>query len=87
MKVFLLVVLLLGAIDVVAQTQKSTVVNPEETAEFTVANSGHTARLVLTSKPFIPARHKIVRTKDCLTIDGRVPIGTDAEFPERRSLR
>ena len=76
-----LLVLLLTAGSLVAQTEKPHQVDPEGTAEFTVSQGAHTAKLVLTSKLFVPAAHRIVRTKDCLTIDGRKPIGTDCTVP------
>ena len=75
-----LLALLLAAGDPVAQTKLSRV-NPEGTAAFTVRQGAHSAKLIFTSRIFVPAAHRIVRTKDCVTIDGRKPIGTDCGVP------
>jgi hypothetical protein len=76
-----LFVSLLVAGNLVAQTEKPGRVTPQGTAEFTVRNGAHKAKVIFTSKIFVPSAHKIVRTKDCLTIDGKKPIGTDCTVP------
>jgi hypothetical protein len=77
-----LFVLLVGVSNLDAQTEKSRRVNREGTAEFTASKGTHRARLVLTSRIFVPSAHRIVRTKNCVTIDGRAPLGTDCGVPE-----
>jgi hypothetical protein len=76
-----LFVLLLFAGNLVAQTEKPTRVTPTGTAEFTVRKGAHIAKVIFTSKTFVPSAHKIVPTNDCLTIDGKRPIGTDCTVP------
>ena len=76
-----LFVLLLAAGNLVAQTEKPIRMDPEGTAEFTGSKGAHVAKLILTSKHFVPSAHRIVRTKDCFMIDGRRPIGTDCGVP------
>jgi hypothetical protein len=73
---------LIGAGNMAAQSDKRDVINPEGTAEFTASKGAHKAKLIFTAKRFVAANHKIVRTKDCVTIDGRVPIGTDCGVPK-----
>jgi len=67
--------------NLVAQTEKPGHVTPQGTAEFSVRAGAHIAKVIFTSKIFAPSAHKIVRTKDCLTIDGKKPIGTDCTVP------
>jgi hypothetical protein len=64
-----------------AQDQKRTL-NPEGTAEFTEAKDGHRVRLVFTTKRFKPEQHTIAPIKNCVTIDGRRPLGTDCGVPK-----
>lgn len=73
--------LLLFAGNLVAQTEKPGRGTPTGTAEFTVREGAHIAKVIFTSKTFVPSAHKIVRTKDCLTVDGKKPIGTDCTVP------
>jgi hypothetical protein len=80
--ILILFVLLFAANNLVAQTEKPiSPISPEGTAEFTVSKGAQVAKLILTSKSFVPSAHRIVRTKDCVTIDGRKPIGTDCGIP------
>lgn len=76
-----LFVLLFAASDLIAQTEKPIRINPAGNAEFTVSEGIHSAKLILTTRRFVPSAHKIVRTKDCVIIDGRKPIGTDCGVP------
>jgi hypothetical protein len=76
-----LFVLLFAAGNLAAQTEKPSRVTPTSIADFTVSSGTHLAKLILTTRNFVPSAHKIVRTKDCLTIDGRRPIGTDCTVP------
>src|SRR6266850_7655411 len=76
-----LFVLLFFAGNLVAQTEEPRRGTPTGTAEFNVREGAHTAKVIFTSKTFVPSAHKIVRTKDCLTIDGSKPIGTDCSVP------
>ena len=71
-----------------AQTEKQRA-DSGRRSEFSVNQGRHTAKLILISRRFVPSAHTIVRTKDCLTIDGRRPIGTDCTVPglEIASLR
>jgi len=68
---------LVGATNAVGQS-----INPEGTAEFTANKGSHTARLIFTTRRFNPSAHRIVRANNCITIDGRIPIGTDCTIPK-----
>jgi hypothetical protein len=63
------------------QDQKRTSINPEGTAEFIHTKDAHRVRLVFTTKRFRPEKHIILRTKNCVTVDGRLPLGTDCGVP------
>jgi len=76
-----LLVILFAADNLVTQTEKPSRTNREGTAEFTVSKAAHSAKLIFTSRIFVPSAHRIVRTKNCVTIDGRKPIGTDCGVP------
>ena len=74
-------ILLSSAHNLVAQNEKRTIIRREGTAEFIEKKGAHTAKLIFTTKIFDPSKHKIIRTKNCITIDGRVPLGTDCGVP------
>jgi len=63
------------------QTDKI-VVQREGAAEFVERKRNHTARIIFETKLFDARKHKIGRTRDCITIDGRVPLGTDCNIPQ-----
>ena len=66
----------------VAQNEKRTVINPEGTATFEETKGAHQVRVLFTTSVFHPAQHKIVQSKNCVTIDGHVPLGTDCGVPK-----
>ncbi len=64
-----------------AQNEKRSTFDPNGVAEFIEKKDGHTVRLLVRTAAFEPSRHKITREKECVTIDSRVPLGTDCGIP------
>ena len=82
MKKIFLIILLANATNIVAQTAKPAVIEREGRAEFTISKGVHKAKLILETRLFDRSRHRIVHLKNCVTIDGRLPLGTDCGVPE-----
>ena len=53
----------------------------DESFTFERKRAGHTVKVVFTTRPFEPSRHRITKRKGCPLIDGRMPYGTDCGLP------
>lgn len=52
-----------------------------ETTEFVQKKGRHTARITFETRAFNARDHRIGRAGDCVTIDGRRPLGADCGLP------
>jgi hypothetical protein len=65
-----------------AAQEDKRVIKREGVAEFIERKGNHTAKIIFETKLFDARKHKIGRAGDCVTIDGRVPLGTDCGMPQ-----
>ncbi len=58
------------------------VIEREGIAEFTETKRNHTARIIFETKLFDARKRSVGRMGNCITIDGRIPLGTDRGMPK-----